>query len=89
MNWLPLEKWRCEECGELHSDEDDARECCLPEVSEVYICPICDRAHTREEDAKECIKACENEGNSRTYMADKKEMEDQGQMVLAIEPSAG
>tara|TARA_R100001244_G_scaffold132114_1_gene107147 strand:+ start:26526 stop:26945 length:420 start_codon:yes stop_codon:yes gene_type:complete len=47
-------KWRCGECHELHSDEDEAHECCQPSVTEVYVCPACQDYHFDEADAELC-----------------------------------
>ncbi len=42
------ELWRCGECREIHEDEDDARECCMPSVTELYGCLDCDVVHESE-----------------------------------------
>lgn len=47
-------KYKCCECGDLHDDLDDARECCVPRVEEVFLCPICQAPHNEEEDAIDC-----------------------------------
>lgn len=46
--------YRCGECREVHDCEDDARECCAPEIIEVYACPICGTIHDEESAAGEC-----------------------------------
>lgn len=46
--------YRCNECREVHDDEDGARECCMPSISEVYACPVCGEIHSEEADAGEC-----------------------------------
>lgn len=33
-------KYQCDNCSENHDDYDDARECCKPEIHEVYVCPF-------------------------------------------------
>ncbi|AZP72809.1 hypothetical protein EJJ20_29835 [Pseudomonas poae] len=48
-------KYECGACNEQHDDEDGARECCMPSVTEMYICPICDEQHDEMEDAEKCI----------------------------------
>ena len=47
-------KWKCCECGELHEHEDDALDCCPPEVREVYVCPICTKDHNQQIMAFDC-----------------------------------
>lgn len=49
-----IERWKCGQCGEIHDDEDEARECCMPAIHELYGCPICDANHEDEEDALKC-----------------------------------
>ena len=80
--WTPIEKWQCGECGELHSDEYDAKECCRPVIREVYICPICSEKHGEHDAALECIAKCETEDTTSAYMASKAELERQGQERL-------
>ncbi|MGI9573868.1 hypothetical protein ACRYJU_07250 [Alloalcanivorax xenomutans] len=46
--------FKCGECGSIHFDEDSARECCMPEILEMYQCPICQAVHDEEEDAEQC-----------------------------------
>ena len=50
-------KWECGECHEIHDFEDEAIDCCRPDVFEVYCCPICNEAHEDEEDALHCCNA--------------------------------
>ena len=40
----------CPICGEEHTDEQDALECC----QDVYECPICGEQYDNEEDAESC-----------------------------------
>ena len=47
-------KFRCDECKEIHDEEDEARECCQPIVDEVYECPLCKEIHDNEQRAIEC-----------------------------------
>lgn len=77
-----LERWKCGECGEIHDDENDARECCLPGVFEVYQCPICKTSHIDSQEAEECLTACKEQNPQFRYMASIKELEDQGQQRL-------
>lgn len=50
----PLHYWICGKCDEQHDYEDDARECCAPEVYEIYVCPVCDKEHDYWGDAFRC-----------------------------------
>jgi len=47
-------QWRCDECNELHEYEDEAADCCPPNISKVYLCPVCAEAYAREAQAREC-----------------------------------
>lgn len=46
--------WKCSSCDEIHDDEDDARECCAPDVWEMYGCPECGKVCDEEEQALGC-----------------------------------
>lgn len=46
--------YRCGSCRDVHEDEDEARECCAPSISEVYACPVCGEIHEEESEAGEC-----------------------------------
>lgn len=46
--------YKCGSCSEVHDDEEEARECCMPEIIELYECPICKDRHHEEEDAVAC-----------------------------------
>ncbi len=53
--------WQCSSCNEMHNDEDDARECCMPEIYEHYGCPGCGKVHEEEHEAVSCceeLKRC-------------------------------
>ncbi len=45
-------KWKCDECGEAHDDEDEARECCPPTVTEFWVCNGCEENFAEEKAAK-------------------------------------
>lgn len=49
-----VEAWRCGECDEFYTDEDDARECCAPRIDEGYLCTACNTFHPTEEEAQLC-----------------------------------
>jgi hypothetical protein len=36
-----IEKWKCDICGDVHDDEDDARDCCPRMIDMVYVCSEC------------------------------------------------
>lgn len=46
--------WRCDECGELHGDEEDAAECCRPNITAGYGCPVCGAFCLSENEAIDC-----------------------------------
>jgi len=48
-------KYECGSCNEQHDYEDEARDCCMPSVSEVYFCPVCDWEHSTMEAAEGCV----------------------------------
>ncbi len=50
----PEEVWVCSHCDTAHDDEDDARDCCRPDVYSRYRCTVCRAVHRREEEASAC-----------------------------------
>ncbi|MBA3034843.1 MAG: hypothetical protein KKF85_03535 [Gammaproteobacteria bacterium] len=50
----PACAWQCDECLTVHDDEDEAYECCRPQVIEGHLCPICDGFHQLKQDAIDC-----------------------------------
>lgn len=72
-------KWRCDECGEIHDTEDDAHECCSPEVTEGYLCPVCRTFHLEEDGALEC---CGYDPDGPLPPPSAEELEAAGQMRL-------
>ena len=54
-----VNKWRCEECDEIHDEYDDAVECCKPRVTECFLCPVCGSNFISEEIAIGCCNADE------------------------------
>jgi hypothetical protein len=36
-----LTRYKCENCGRLHTEHYGAEKCCPPEVTEVLVCSIC------------------------------------------------
>lgn len=51
-----IERFRCGDCRQLHDDEDDARECCQPDVYAVLVCAACKKEFDehKEKDAAAC-----------------------------------
>ena len=72
-------KWRCGECGDIHSIEDYARMCCLPSVKQVFMCPVCDDDHESEGDAIECCPDPDTEPRQMSA----RDLEAQGQQRLS------
>ena len=54
MSEFVTTRFRCGECGELHDFEDDARECCPPQVSKVFVCGECGDWHRDKAEAEAC-----------------------------------
>jgi hypothetical protein len=73
--------WECGRCGDVHDWEDDAQECCQPEVKEVYLCAECEEVHKTELEADNC---CLPEDDDSLPMASPKELEVAGQQRLPI-----
>lgn len=71
--------WKCHECGEIHENEDDAYDCCRPEVSEGYLCPECGEFHRREQNALDC---CEHDQDAPPPPPTAAELEAAGQQRL-------
>lgn len=75
----PIEVWRCEECGTVHDDEDEANECCRPEITEGYQCGECGTFYVDEVDANNC---CAQDGDGVGLCTNPLELEMAGQMRL-------
>lgn len=75
-----IERWECRRCGEVHPDEDEARDCCPTYVREVFECPVCGEIHHDEGGALECCP--EDEAEAKPMSA--AELEAQGQMRLEL-----
>lgn len=45
-----LTQYRCNNCDTIFKDEDEARECCRPRITEVYLCPVCKQDFDWEDD---------------------------------------
>lgn len=76
--------WECGSCGDTHEDEDDARGCCRPGVSEAYLCPVCGCKFNTEDNALDCCAEEPAEAGAGEPTA--AELEAQGQMRLGYEP---
>lgn len=77
--WKLPSQWRCGDCFTLHRYEEDAVECCAPEVSEIFPCPQCGEHHFEEEEALEC---CDMDPDAPPPMASPQERERAGQLRL-------
>lgn len=78
-SWKLPTRWRCGDCGTLHSEEYQAIDCCAPEITEVYSCPKCGEEHLCEEDAFAC---CDMDPDTPPPMASPQERERAGQLRL-------
>lgn len=76
------EVWRCEQCGEIHDDEDEASECCPPEITALFRCTACRKTHQSEEEAEGCCPHDADSNGGRLWMASMKELERNGQCRL-------
>lgn len=74
-------KWKCPDCGELHDDEYDARECCPPQVWAAFVCPICTEEHRDEIAAIDC---CGFDPDAPPPPPSAAELEAAGQMRLPL-----
>lgn len=73
--------YKCGECGELHDDEEYARDCCEPDVFEIYSCGHCGKEFgPLEELAEDC---CSDVDPARPII-NQAELEALGQLRLAI-----
>lgn len=73
--------WECGRCYEVHDWEDDAQECCQPEVKEVWLCEECEEVHASARDADKC---CSQDAEDHLSMASPRELEESGQQRLSI-----
>jgi len=74
--------YRCGECGDIHDDYDEARECCEPTVYEVYSCGHCrEEFGSHEELAGACCADVEPDAPPIINQA---ELEALGQLRLGI-----
>ena len=80
MTLRPLCKWKCHQCDELHTFEDDALACCRPNVSVGYVCPTCEDWHSIEVAAVACC-ADELANEAQSGAA---QLEAAGQLRLAL-----
>ncbi|MGS1014088.1 hypothetical protein ACVCL0_09155 [Rhodanobacter sp. UC4450_H17] len=74
-------KYRCDECGDIHEDDIEARECCAPTISEVFQCSVCHATFDDEDVAEEhCWEHTDAEPDVPTHA----ELEAAGQQVLPL-----
>lgn len=74
-------RWRCEACGLVHSDEEDAGDCCKPEITDGYECPLCCKFF---EDENEAIACCGYDPDGPPPPPTKEELEAAGQQRLVL-----
>lgn len=58
---MSIELYECGRCSKRHDDEDEARECCAPEVKTVYACAACyegDPEHATTYETEKKADAC-------------------------------
>ncbi|WP_146041269.1 hypothetical protein [Pseudomonas sp. MPR-ANC1] len=48
------ERHRCGSCRTVHDSIEDAKECCAPTITSVYVCPACKGSHDDPDKALEC-----------------------------------
>lgn len=76
--------WRCCECGVRHDFEDDARQCCPPQVCEVYVCGDCGDWHNEKHEAEACCRDddTDEEGRLQPPVPTTAQLEALGQLRL-------
>ena len=52
----PVSKWICGRCDKSHDYEEDAAECCRPDIFENWICSSCGEYHEVEGYALDCCR---------------------------------
>jgi len=57
----PIEKYRCCECGDTHEFEDDAYQCCPPQVTEIFQCGTCGHEYDHYDEADVCCQGGSDE----------------------------
>jgi len=60
---MAKEAYQCPRCDTVHEDEDDAEDCCKPDVETVYICERCEDLEKHYRTVKEA-DACECRGKN-------------------------
>jgi hypothetical protein len=70
------------ECGGMHSFEDDARECCPPEVREVFVCLDCGDWHQEKAEAESCCTDGPGEQQAQAPIPSTAQLEALGQLRL-------
>jgi hypothetical protein len=73
-------KYQCSRCGDVHDFEDDAGDCCRPDVREIYECPSCKRIYHEMSSAVACCGFDEN----ALPVVSAAEMERAGQLRLPL-----
>lgn len=50
-------RYECGQCHTQHDYEDEAADCCVPRITEVYVCPMCNWEYTSIEEATKCTES--------------------------------
>ncbi len=79
MNARPVIYYECRECHYLHTEPEEAIECCSPGYKETYACPECRELHDEEADA---IKCCSGDPDAPPPPPSPAELEAAGQLRL-------
>lgn len=54
MDVRAFERWQCCQCGDLHSSEFSARQCCPPDIRHVWECIHCGEVSAAHDEAALC-----------------------------------
>lgn len=46
--------YECPDCGELHEEQDDAKDCCPKEIVEMWVCSVCGEQYEDWDSAYSC-----------------------------------
>jgi hypothetical protein len=75
-------EYSCGECLEKHDDEDDARECCAPEIITVFSCGQCGECYHHDELAAD--DCCADVDEDTPPYINQRELEAAGQLRFAL-----
>lgn len=83
--------YRCTECDELHDDEDDAADCCAPDVDlhdeeAPSRCPVCAAKYSSPHEAVDCCLWKDVDAPTRWRMASQIDAGATWAEVLGVKP---